>query len=187
MRCTNLAAGLLFLLILSGCSSPPVRFHTLMQPAETGEPAPNQISIHVDSVSVPAPVDRTELVVRQGPTDLLLLSSDWWGASLSEEIRSALTARLAGTGQEETAFAARIEVTRFDVRAGQGAWLEARYRLRSTGSDDRHSLTCATRLYTEAESRVESLVQAQQTNLEALARQMLVAAKGLTAGNNCPS
>lgn len=186
MPWAGLLTGLLLLAFLSGCSSSPVRFHTLMQPPEASERVQNPVAIDVESVRVPAPVDRNELVVRQGDTDLLVLSSDWWGASLAQEIRSALVARFAVAGQETSPLVARIEITRFDVVAGKGAWLDARYDLSATGASPTNSLTCSARLYSAADSSVEALVQAQQHNLETLAEQMLTAGNSLADSKRCP-
>jgi uncharacterized lipoprotein YmbA len=186
MPANSLSLGLVMLLTISACSSQPVRFHTLMQPPGKSITAQNQAEIRIDNVLVPAAVDRSELVVRQGPTDLVVLSSDWWGASLSEEIRSALTARFATAAGNSSVVSARIQVTRFDVIAGEGAWLESRYRLTGAGPEGRDTLQCASRLHSDADSRVTSLVKAQQENLEILATEMLAAAVNLTEGKSCP-
>lgn len=185
-------------LILAACSSRPLNIHTLMPPPGVADSEPAEVAIDVESVVVPPQVDRTELVVRQGRSALVILDSDWWGASLAEEIRSTLNARFAGAGNkasgsdgdrdaENQAIAARLTISRFDSVPGQHAWIEASYQLIRHHVQPRASLTCQTRLRTDAGEGIENLVNAHQENLQALANQMHQAASSLSQGNGqCP-
>ncbi len=163
------------LVFLAGCAGPEVRFHTLMPPPGQSLEQPAEVAqLQLEQVLVPAFVDRSELVVRQGDTALVVLSSDWWGATLAEEIRSALMARLAGAGATGETVRAAVRVTRFDAVAGQSASLSARYQLMSQAGD--RSLVCTTTLQAQAGDSVESMVAAQQANVAALADEILAAA-----------
>ena len=182
--------AVLAVLTLTGCASPQVRFHTLM-PAPGQQPvADGQADISVTSVTVPAQVDRSELVVRKDASELVVLSSDWWGASLSEEIRSALIAGFGPGGTAAPRVELRLQVTRFDSVAGQAAWLEARYWVTARKGEGDRRLSCSVRLRTAASASdggaVESLVLAQQDNLRTLATQIMAAASGLATGQGCP-
>lgn len=193
-RPLNSAKFLLILaviLALAACASPQVRFHTLMpapgQAPEMGDGA----DISITSVTVPAQVDRSELVVRKDASELVVLSSDWWGAPLGEEIRSALVASFGPGGTKAPRVELRLQVTRFDSVPDGQAWLEARYRVTALEGEDNRQLSCSTRLQAPASAAeggtVDALVLAQQENIRALASQIMTAASGLAAGRSCPS
>ncbi|WP_404365674.1 membrane integrity-associated transporter subunit PqiC [Marinobacter sp.] len=178
-------------LALGACSSPQVRFHTLMpQPGQQMEDE-SAVDLVISSVMVPAQVDRSELVVRKDASGLVVLSSDWWGASLAEELRSALVAGFGPGGQEAPRVNLRLQVTRFDSVPGKHAWLEARYQLTGSGNNGKQQLSCSARLRTgvsgEQSQVVEALVLAQQENVRMLAAQILAAARGLGSGQGCPA
>ena len=176
--------GVLSLLILlGGCATPSVQFHTLMPaPGQALDNQPQAPAIQVEQVLVPAYVDRSELVVRQGDTGLVVLSSDWWGATLAEEIRGALMARLAFDGDEDDPTRVSVRLTRFDAVAGQGVWLTARFRL----SADQRSLGCTTNLHRDAGNGVEALVSALQASVAELAGQIQAAAAQAPSAWRCP-
>lgn len=181
---TKTAGILCLVILLAGCAgSPSVQFHTLMPaPGQTLEEEPTVASMQVEQVLVPAFVDRSELVVRQGDTGLVVLSSDWWGATLPEEIRSALIARLAlGPGTEDPVRVS-VRVTRLDAVPGEGAWLTARYLL----VDGNNSLRCTTELHTSAGEGIESLVVALQTTVARLADEILAASGREGEPRQCP-
>lgn len=171
---------------LGGCSSAPIRFHTLVPPP-TERPG-NDERIVVENVSVPPQVNRTELVIREDASGLVILESDWWGASLPEEMQSALTARLDGKTSPNPA-RVWVTVTRFDAIPGQAAWLDADYRLAlyPSGEGESHRMTCSFRTQSKAGDSTTSLVLAQQDNLDALSGQILNAVAQLKKGQaDCP-
>ncbi|MDX1634824.1 MAG: PqiC family protein [Marinobacter sp.] len=176
--------GILWLLlVLGGCASPKVQFHTLMPPPEQAlETRPDAAAIQLEQVLVPAYVDRSELVVRQGDTGLVVLSSDWWGATLAEEIRSALMARLAASSGQGEPVRVAVRLTRFDAVAGRGAWVTARYRV----SAGKRSLLCISEQHTRAGEGVESLVTALQTSVAGLADEILAASRAGSDSWRCP-
>ncbi len=178
------------LLALAACTSPQVRFHTLMQPPAQQIQGYGQADISVTSVSVPAQVDRSELVIRKADSELLVLSSDWWSASLGEEIRSALVAGFGPGATDAPQVGLRLQITRFDSVAGEQAWLEARYRVTAMDDEGKRPLTCSARLRTAAAAAdgetVDTLVLAQQENLRLLSEHIMQAASGLVAGHGCP-
>ncbi|WP_148863541.1 PqiC family protein [Marinobacter fonticola] len=174
----------LCLAFLAGCSSTPIQFHTLM-PLPTDTPSDQQEKVVVESVSVPPQVNRTELVVREDASGLLILESEWWGSSLPEEIQSALTARLDGPRTPHPV-RAWVTVSRFDTIVGQAAWLEAEFRL-SVTQDQNGRMTCSFRQKSTAGDSVTSLVLAHQDNVETLAQRIAEAARQLKQGQtHCP-
>ncbi|MFP3409398.1 ABC-type transport auxiliary lipoprotein family protein, partial [Pseudomonas sp. SIMBA_065] len=80
-------------------------------------------------VVVPPQVDRPQLVVRQGQSGLAILETEWWGANLVDEFRSALQDQLGGPAGDAKA-AVRVDVQRFDTVPGRYASLEAVWRLK---------------------------------------------------------
>lgn len=179
--------SLLLLAALSACSSPQIRTHTLVPPPQISETGNNTGAIVVAHVRVPPQLNRTELVVRKGDSQLLILESDWWGAPLPEEIRSALDARLGQAAGADYPTQVWVTVTRFDAIPGQGVWLDADYRLAGNPKLATSGLTCNTRSRNEAGTTVDSLIRAHQLNVEALAEDIIETVRNLNAGNpGCP-
>ena len=176
-RLRNLCgAGLL--IWLSGCSSTPNNYHTLVpaQPAQG-----NSQHIMVGRVSLPPQVDRSQLVVRQGASGLAILETEWWGANLVDEFRSALQDMLGGPVAGSTALL-RVDVQRFDSVPGQYGSLDTLWRLKKPAEAE---LTCRTSVQTAADNSITSLVNAHQANLRKLAEAVrAAAAPGRSA---CPS
>ena len=69
---------------------------------------------------MPPQVDRPQIVIRQGNSGLAILETEWWGASLADELRSALTDQLSNTSGRGNV-SVRIDVQRFDSIPGQYA------------------------------------------------------------------
>lgn len=171
---------------LGGCNSAPIRFHTLVPPPTDGGREGERIV--VENVSVPPQVNRTELVIREDASRLVILESHWWGASLPEEIQSALTAHLDGETSPEPV-RVWVTVSRFDAIPGQAAWLDADYRLAlypDSGGETRR-LNCRFRARAQAGGDITSLVLAHQENIDALARRIADTASRFKQGQTtCP-
>lgn len=143
------------LVLLWGCSSTPNNYHTLV-PAQPVQG--NSQHIMVGRVSLPPQVDRSQLVVRQGASGLAILETEWWGANLVDEFRSALQDLLGGPVAAPSALL-RVDVQRFDSVPGQYASLDALWRLKKP---DEAELTCRTSLQTAADDSITGLVNAHQ-------------------------
>jgi len=124
---------------LAACASdPPTRFHSLQSAtaADSAAPAPQRL-VDLGPVAVPPAVDQPQWVVRLPDGSLRVLEQERWVAPLRDEVRAALLAGLRerqATGDARTAappvpaaWRVRVDVTRFDTVASQGAWLEARW------------------------------------------------------------
>ncbi|WP_111495636.1 PqiC family protein [Marinobacter bohaiensis] len=174
---------------LTACStSPPVRLHTLVAPVSEPSPDTARSIIAIEAVSVPPQVDRSALVIRRSASELEVLESDWWGAPLPEEIRSALTTRLNQPGEADGPIHAWIEVTRFEAAPDANAWLNANIRLVNRTKDaSPRQLSCHLQLYQTTGADVTSIVLAQQANLDNLTERLRRAADTLVAGDaRCP-
>ncbi|MGE8466213.1 hypothetical protein D3C81_807780 [compost metagenome] len=172
------ACGAGLLACLWGCSSVPNNYHTLVP----SEPVRGDTrNIQVVRVSVPPQVDRPQLVVRQGQSGLVILETEWWGANLVDEFKSALQDQLGGpTAGPRTLL--RVEVQRFDTVPGRYASLETVWRLRRP---DDVAMTCRTSVQTAADNSIASLVNAHQANLRKLAEAVRAAAQ--PGSGACPA
>lgn len=101
----NMSCGVLALCLaaatLAGCGhSPPTRFFTLDALPPTGgsvnmSAGLTGLPVRLDSVHVPAALDRVEIVRQLAPNELDVSDLDHWGAPLGELARRALTQDLA--------------------------------------------------------------------------------------------
>lgn len=172
------------LLLLAACRSDPIHYHTLMPPQTEAASRSNAVSIEIESLSVPAQVDRSQVVIRQGNSGLALLETEWWGASLGEEFRSALVDQLANANPSRK-LSLRIDVQRFDSVPGQYGLIDVTWRLRVPGEGKSASITCRSTLQTPSGVNIEDLAQAQQNNVKRLAAQISQASRGTL--QSCPS
>ncbi len=176
MKITVLVAFLL----LGACRSDPISFHTLV-PAQPGSGRSGS-EIAIEGITVPPQVDRAQIVIRQGNSGLAILETDWWGATLADELRSALVDQLSSaSGQQK--LSVRVDVQRFDSIPGQYGLIDVKWRLRALGAADSTLLTCRSVLQTPSGPGIDELVTAQQNNVKRLAAQITQAASG---SRGCP-
>ncbi|MBD9461937.1 membrane integrity-associated transporter subunit PqiC [Pseudomonas sp. Pdm06] len=149
-------------LLLGACRSDPIHYHTLSPAQPTGQ-ARAGVDIQIEQVSVPPQVDRTQMVIRQGNSGLAILETEWWGASLADELYSTLDEQLSNPGAPKSSL--RVDVQRFDSIPGRYARMDVQWRLRNLGGDTR-SLTCRSSLQTPAGASIDELVTAHQQNVQ---------------------
>lgn len=169
--------------LLAACRSDPIQFHTLM-PAPLSGSARGAGEILIEGLSVPPQVDRPQIVIRQGNSGLAILETEWWAASLVDELRSALADQLANSNPQRKV-SVRLDVQRFDSIPGQYGLIDVKWRLRHGGEGDNALLTCRSTLQTPSGPSVDDLVIAQQNNVKRLAALISQAANGSQRG--CPS
>jgi uncharacterized lipoprotein YmbA len=133
----HLAAFATLAILAAGCgSSPPTRFYTLG--ALPGAAAsPSALTVAVGPVTVPAAVDRPQIVVTTGPNQVWLDEFNQWASPLSNNIarvvaenlvamlgtpRVTISPQTLGAGVD---YRALIEVQRFDSALGEAATLDA--------------------------------------------------------------
>ncbi|MCO8312897.1 PqiC family protein [Pseudomonas mandelii] len=170
------------LLLLAACSSDPIHFHTLT-PVQPGV-ASSSAEIQIEAITVPPQVDRPQIVIRQGNAGLAILETEWWGASLVDELRSALVDQLVNNNLQRRV-SLRLDVQRFDSIPGQYALIDVRWRLRSLGNGDTAMVNCRSTLQTASGPSIDDLVVAHQSNVKRLAAAISQAATGASRG--CPS
>jgi len=124
------------MILTAGCATPASRFYTLSAtptPATTS----SDLSVAVGPVSVPAAVDRPQIVVTMSPNQVLLDEFNRWASPLQNNIARVVaenlvamlgTPRVTLSLQTLTAAAdyrAAIEVQRFESAPGEAATLDA--------------------------------------------------------------
>lgn len=172
------------LLMLTACRSDPIQFHTLI-PAQLGNQSRGGVAeIQIESLSVPPQVDRPQIVIRQGNSGLAILETEWWAASLVDELRSALVDQLLNNNPQRK-LSVRLDVQRFDSVPGQYALIDVKWRLRNFGESDSALVTCRSTLQTPSGPSIDELVVAHQNNVKRLAAAISQAAGGPSKG--CPS
>lgn len=133
--------------ILSGCASPPSRFYTLAataQPMEGAVAVPSIVA--VDSVAVPAAVDRPQFVVQMGPNRIAIDEFNRWAAPLSASVARTLAENLVvllGTPRVlsgplapsfDPEYRVAIDIQRFESVPGEAAMLDALWLVRRSGT-----------------------------------------------------
>jgi uncharacterized lipoprotein YmbA len=105
MKCLSVlhrAIAAALLLLAGGCgSSPPVRYYTLAADqspakAEVSDRPAGAYAVAVGPVTVPAAVDRPQLVVQVAPNRVALLDDQRWAEPLNRGIPRAIASDLAG-------------------------------------------------------------------------------------------
>ena len=141
---TALVPVCILVALAAGCASTPAsRFYTLR--AASGPAAtPSNLSIAVGPVSVPAVVDRPQIVVNMGPNQVRLEEFNRWAAPLQNNIARVVadnlvlmlgTARVTLSAQTLSAdadYRAAIEVQSFESAPGEAAMLDAVWTVRRT-------------------------------------------------------
>ena len=168
------------LAVLAACRSDPIQFHTLT-PAQLSTHSGTTTDIRIESLVVPPQVDRPQIVVREGNTGMAILETQWWGASLVDELRSALADQMVNSNPQRK-LSVRLEVQRFDSIPGQYGLIDVKWRLRN---GEEILMTCHSTLQTPSGPSIDELVAAQQTNVKRLAALISQGASGTRS--SCPS
>ncbi len=180
---------------MAGCASPPeIHYHTLVAAAAAPPAAASAVPLLFEllPVAVPAQVDQEPLVVRPaGGEAVLPLENERWIAPLPDELRSAVSTRIAeALGAVDvtdlprppgaTVLRIKIDVRRFDAVQGSHTDLEAAWSLRPLATLDEPVVAlCASRIrepLDAAESSAAALVRAHQRAVARMAGQIAEAA-----------
>jgi uncharacterized protein len=130
----------------AGCgSSPPSHFYTLDATATPGGTPAANYAVAVEPVTIPASVDRPQMVVQAGPNQVGVDEFNRWAAPLSENIARVIAGNLStllGTSQVmlapptmlEPAYRVTVNVQRFEAVPGKSVLVEALWVVRVTKS-----------------------------------------------------
>lgn len=130
-RLLPLVAAVLLGVLTASCASKPSHFYTLESVAAATDAPAASYAVVVGPVTIPASVDRPEMVVQVAPNQVELLEFDRWASPLGEAIARTVAGDLSallGTPRVASGpianFAADYRVTldvqRFDAKAGVG-------------------------------------------------------------------
>jgi uncharacterized lipoprotein YmbA len=141
-RLTAIAALCIFAGLAAGCASSPVtRFYTLSAAAAPAATSSN-LSVAVGPVSVPAVVDRPQIVVTTSPNQVRVEEFNRWAAPLQNGIARVVAENLVAmlgtprvtlspqTLSADADYRAAIEVQSFESAPGEAAVLDAVWTVR---------------------------------------------------------
>ena len=171
------------------CASPASRFYTLSAAPGPSAP-PSDLSVAVGPVTVPAAVDRPQMVVSTGPNQVRVDEFNLWVAPLQNNIARVVaenlvamlgTPRVTLSPQTLSAgvdYRAVIEVQRFDSAPGEAATLDAVWTV--TRARDGKAQTGRTTLREPATAQgYDALAAAHSRALARLSRDMADAVRAL--------
>lgn len=164
-----------------GCTSAPVRYYTLTPPPDKGLPASvATLTIDVRVVHTPPHLNRSELMVRTGPTEMTPLENERWASPLNDEIKDALRlelqhrlGRMAELRPALTKLTLNIDVQRFEAELGRNALLEAYWSATQFTTGQRSKEALATTCTFQADEKIHAgyagIVAGYQREVAALA------------------
>ena len=176
----------------AGCASTPSKFYTLSPAAETGG-ATASYSVSVGPVSVPAVIDRPQMVVNVGPNQVGIDEFNRWASPLpndmarvvAENLAKILGTPLVSVFPQATAAGASyrvlIDVMRFESAPGKSATLDAVWTVRRAKEGaSRAGRTTVSE--PAADGSTVALVAAHSRTLGRLSGEVAEAIRGLEGG-----
>jgi uncharacterized lipoprotein YmbA len=178
-------------LAVAACAStPPSRFFTLSGARAPASPT-STLSIVVGPVTIPAVVDRPEIVVTVGENEVWLDEFNRWASPLADAIALSVAENLGAqlatpraTSLVQSAvdadYRVAIEVQRFESAPGSYALLDTVYTVRRT-SDGRTATGRVTAREAPGDKSYEALAAAHSRAMSRLAADIAAATRALTA------
>jgi uncharacterized lipoprotein YmbA len=164
-----------------GCTSAPVRYYTLTPPPDRALPASEpSLAIDVRVVHTPPQLNRSELMVRTGPTEVTLLENERWASPVNDEIKDAVRlalqrslSRMTGLRPAFTKLTLDIDVQHLEAELGRYALLEASWSAALSGTGQRSNGARATTCTFQADEKIPTgyagMVEGYQREIAALA------------------
>jgi uncharacterized protein len=174
-----------------GCTSAPVRYYTLTPlPDKSWPVSDTALAIDLRVVHTPPQLDRSELMVRTGPSEVTLLDNERWASPVNDEIKYALRLelqrRLGRTSELRPTFiklTLDIDVQRLEAQLGQYALLEASWSatLSATGQESTaaHATICPFQAGEKIRAGYAGMIEGYQREISAMADSIVVV---LTSG-----
>ena len=187
-----------------GCTSAPVRYYTLTPPPDKTVPASETtLAIDVRVVHTPPQLNRAELMVRTGPTELTLLENERWASPVNDEIKDALRlelqrrlGRLSGLHPTYAKLTLDIDVQRLEAEFGRYALIEASWSatLSATGqrsaagqrSNGERVTTCTFQADEKIDAGYAGIVEGYQREIAALADAIVAVLTSPAGGIDAP-
>jgi uncharacterized protein len=177
-----------------GCTSAPVRYYTLTPPPDKTLPvSETTLAIDVRVVHTPAQLNRAELMVRTGPTEVTLLENERWASPVNDEIKDALRLELqrllsgmTGLPPAFTKLTLAIDVQHLEAELGRYALLEASWSATLSVPDQRSNDARATTCTFLADEKIHTgyagIVEGYQREIAALAEAIVAALTSPVSG-----
>jgi uncharacterized lipoprotein YmbA len=181
-----------------GCTSAPVRYYTLTPPPDKTLPvSETTLAIDVRVVHTPPQLNRSELMVRTGPTEVTLLENERWASPLNDEIKDAMRlelqrrlGRMTGLRHAFTRLTLDIDVQHLEAELGRYALLEASWSatLSATGlrSDGARATTCTFQADEKIHTGYAGIVEGYQREIAALADAIVAVLTSPASGTDAP-
>lgn len=169
-----------------GCTSAPVRYYTLTSPpAKTLPVSQTAFAIDVRVVHTPPQLERAELMVRNGQTEMTLLENERWASPLKDEIKDAVRLELQRRLSDATGLrpfnklTLDIDVQNFAAELGKYALLEVSWSAtlftQGAQSAGGRTTTCTFRADERIHAGYAGLVEGYQQEIAALAEAIAAA------------
>jgi uncharacterized lipoprotein YmbA len=177
-----------------GCTSVPVRYYTLTPPPDKTIAAPETtLTIDVRVVHTPPQLNRAELMVRTGPTEVTLLENERWASPVNEEIKDALRlelqrrlGRMTGLRAPFTKLTIDIDVQHFEAELGRYTLLEASWSATLSATGPRptgaRQTTCTFHADEKIRTGYAGIVEGYQREIAALADAIVAVLTGPSSG-----
>jgi uncharacterized lipoprotein YmbA len=181
-----------------GCTSAPVRYYTLTPPPDKPLPAlETTLAIDVRVVHTPPQLNRSELMVRTGPTEVTLLENERWASPVNDEIKDAVRLelqrrldRLSGLRPASTKLTLDIDVQHLEAELGRYALLEASWSATSSATGQRSNGARATACTFRADEKIQvgyaGIVEGYQREVAALADAIVAVLTSSADGMDTP-
>jgi uncharacterized protein len=164
-----------------GCTSAPVRYYTLTPPPDKTLPASETtLAIDVRVVHAPPQLNRAELMVRTGPTEVTLLENERWASPVNDEIKDAVRlelqrrlGRMTGLRPAFTKLTLDIDVQQLEAELGRYVVIEASWSATLSAAGQRSNgarvATCTFQADEKVHTGYAGIVEGYQREIAALA------------------
>jgi uncharacterized lipoprotein YmbA len=182
--------------LLGSCVSTSAHYYTLVSEPEQSAPAMVAVPFRLEIGSIPAQVDRSELVIRLPDGRMAIVDSERWIAPVGDELQNALSVELlrrlgAISPSEPTgprSLLIRLNLDRFESSPYRYALVEASWHLALKSPAYNVSVVCRSRAYEQVTGSYPDLVRGYQRAVAAVASEIATIAqesmRGLPA--ECP-
>ena len=181
-----------------GCTSAPVRYYTLTPaPDKTIPISATTPTVDVRVVHISPQLDRAELLLRAGPTEVTVLENERWASPVSDEIKDALRlalrrrlSRTTGLHGDFSKLGLDIDVQHLEAEFGRYALIEVSWSATLSGGDQRsngaRAGTCAFEDYEEISTGYVGIVEGYQREIAALADGIAAVLSSSAGGIDAP-
>jgi uncharacterized protein len=176
-------------LLVIGCASPPAHFFTLSATATPGTEA-SKVAVVVGPVSVPATIDRPQIVVTTGANQVSIDEFNRWASPVEDNLARVVAENLVAilgtprvmlfpqTLNVDVDYRVQIEVRNFESAPGKYATLDAVWTVRRT-KDGKSDTGRTSVRETASESGYDALAAAHSRALARLSQDIADAVRAL--------